>query len=229
VKKLTDINNLLNTKFTDELLSQKFAKQRNIALKYDPVHQANIKRKEIQKRRAEAEQQMDEEEIARCDAKLEDLDNEAANGISAVKAKIAQTASPAKPLAQHESLAQLNRKNRVKTQQEVRQALIAERKKIMKAREAALEKRTAEVKAKVHDKAHVLAQRRSSQHKELFGEATPDTSRAGTPANTASPVVKTRVDAPESNGAKGPIGALKKKNLDDDVIGSLDMDIDIEI
>ncbi|KAI5359557.1 putative Plus-3 domain, Plus3-like superfamily protein [Septoria linicola] len=228
-KKLDDINGLLNITFTEEKLNQKFAKQREIQMKYDPVHQAKQKRKDIQRRRAEAEQNSDEEEIARCDAELEALENGAVNGgpkiVAKVKAK--DHASPAKTVAQHESLAILNRQNRAKNQQEVRQALLKERQKIERERKAAHEKKTAEIRAQVHAKAKDQAQRRASQNKELFGEDTPGTSRAGTPANgTSTP--KRRPDLPV-NGAKGPIGALKKKNLDDEVISGLDLDIDIEI
>lgn len=225
-KKVAEIKGLLDMQFTEEMLNQKFSKQRAIQLKYDPVHQAKLKRKDIQRRRAEAEQNMDEEEMARCDAELEALENGAANGgpKTAPKVKAKDHASPAKPVAQHESLAILNRQNRAKNQHEVRQALIKERAKIEKARRDAHDKKTAEVRAAVHAKAHS----RALQHnKELFGEDTPGTSRAGTPANGTNPSKK-RADM-ALNGIKGPIGALKKKNMDDEVISGLDLDIDIEI
>lgn len=220
-RKLNDINQLLQTQFTEETLQDKFAKQRAIQLKYDPVHQARQKRKDLEKRRIEAEEAQNEEEVARCDAELEDLDNGTANGISAVKVK----SSPVKPVDQHHKLALLNHTNRIKTQNEVRQALIMERKKQLKAREMEQAKKTAEVKAKVEAKA---AERRKS-NLELFGEDTPDTSRAGTPMN-GSDTPKRRAGTPLVGAKeKGPVGALKKKNLDDDVIGSMDLGIDIDI
>ncbi|KXT13552.1 hypothetical protein AC579_1403 [Pseudocercospora musae] len=220
-KKLDDINQLLQTKFTEQSLQEKFAKQRAIQLKYDPVHQAREKRKNIERRRAEAEEAQDEEEVARCDAELEALDNGSANGISAVKAK----ASPVKPVDQHHKLALLNQTNRKKTQNEVRQALITERKKQLKAREVEQAKKTAEAKAKIEAKA---AERRKS-NLELFGEDTPGTSRAGTPMNGAD-TPKRRAGTPlVGSKEKGPVGALKKKNMDDDVIGSMDLGIEIDI
>ncbi|KAM3425333.1 RNA polymerase-associated protein RTF1 [Cercospora zeina] len=228
VKKLEDITALINLHFTEDMLNQKFAKQRAIQLKHDPAHQAKLKRKDIEKRRAEAEQNMDEKELARCDAELQALENGAANGGTKIapKVKAKDQASPAKPMAQHESLAILNRQNRAKNQQEVRQALIKERQKVEKARKEAYEKKVAEVREKVHAKAKA---RRSSQDKELFGEDTPGTSRAGTPGTNDTSTPKRRTDIPLNGAAKGPIGALKKKNMDDDIIGGLDLDIDIEI
>ena len=221
-RKVAEIKKLIDIQFTEDMLNQKFSKQRAIQLKYDPVHQAKQKRKDIQRRRAEAEQNMDEEEIARCDAELEALENGAANGGPKIapKVKAKDHASPAKPVAQHESLAILNRQNRAKNQQEVRQALIKERAKIEKARKDAHEKKTAEVRAAVHAKA--------AKNRELFGEDTPGTSRAGTPSANGTSTPKKRIDA-SLNGVKGPIGALKKKNMDDEVISGLDLDIDIEI
>lgn len=225
LEKNIEINKLIDTKFNEQLLNQKFAKQRAIELKYDPVHQAKLKRKDLKTRRAEAEQNGDEEEVARLDAKLEELDNQAANGTpSVVKVKSSATSSPAKPVANLDNLAVLNRQNRSKNQQEVRLALIAERKKIMKAREEAKAAKAAQDKVKAAGE----AKRRASQNQELFGEeGTPGVSRAGTPAANGE-VKKKKTELP-TLGVKGPVGALKKKNLDDDVIGGLDLDIDVEI
>ena len=65
--------------------------------------------------------------------------------------------------------------------------------------------------------------------KDLFGEGS-DTSRAGTPANGIdTPKKKKSGTNTPQNGVKGPIGALKKNNLEDDVMGDLDLGIDIEI
>lgn len=221
-KKVNDIHDLLNQHFTEETLQQKFAKQRAMELKYDPVHAARQKRKEISRRREEAEANGDEEEVARCDAELEALDNAAANGV--VKPK-SSSAAPVKPLTQHERLAQLNQTNRSKNQQEVRKALIEERRKLEREREALRDKKTMAVKEKVEAKAKARRDRQQSAMRDMFGEGDTDGSRAATPA----------LGTPKKSGVglavkKGPVGALKVKELDDDVIGSLDLGIDeIEI
>lgn len=226
--KVEGINKLLNQKFTEETLQEKFAKQRAMELKYDPVHIAKEKRKDINKRRAEAVENEDDEEVARCDAELEALDNSSSNANGAVKIK----PSPAKPMLQHDRLAQLNQKNRSKNAQEVRNALIAERKK----NNALREQKAQEARAKAEAEANAALKAEGKEGalkkaamKDLFGEGS-DTSRAGTPANGIdTPKKKKSGTNTPQNGVKGPIGALKKKNLEDDVMGDLDLGIDIEI
>lgn len=227
--KLDAIHDLLNQKFTEDSLQIKFAKQRAMELKFDPVHIAKQKRKDIAKRRAGAEQNGDEEEIARCDSELEALDNSTTNMNGAVKAKPVMAKA-----AQHDRLAQLNHTNRHKEQERVRQALIAERKKEIKAREAMKEKQAQAAKIKAETDAKSGKREAASQKsamKDLFGEGS-DLSRAGTPASGIDTPKKSRAHTPltqPANGAKLPVGALKKKNLDDDVIGGLDLDIEVDI
>lgn len=207
--KLDAIHSLLNQNFTEETLQIKFAKQRAMEQKYDPVHIAKQKRRDVTKRRHEAELAGDAEEVLRCDAELEALDNTGSSVNGSGKPKLPS----AKPLHQ-DHMAKLNQNNRTRNAQEVRQALILERKKLLKEREAAERKKAAAARL---------------SEKDLFGE-TPDGSRAGTPANGASTPKKSRAGTPQVTAVrKGPIGALKQKNLDDDVIGSLDLGIDVEI
>lgn len=221
-KKVNDIHELLNQHFTEETLQQKFANQRAMELKYDPVHAARQKRKDIHRRREDAEANGDDEEIARCNAELEALDNAAANG--AVKPK-STPAAPAKALTQHERLAQLNQTNRSKNQQEVRKALIEERRKLEREREANRGKKLLAEKAGLEAGVKAKHDLQKNAMKDMFGEGDTDGSRAATPA----------MNTPKKSGAglavkKGPVGALKVKDLDDDVIGSLDLGIDeIEI
>jgi len=222
------IHALWNMKWDEDALNAKFKKQKDIELKHDPVHMARVKRREILKKRAEALEDGDDETAAQCDNELEALDSSS----PAVNGTVKPKPSPSKA-QQQDRLAALNRANRVKTQQEVRQALIAERNKILKEREAAETQKMLEVRAKVHGKAIARQEQREALRKEanknnhdLFGE-TPDGSRAGTPANGTDMPKETTVLV--GNAKKGPVGALKQKNLDDEVIGGLDLGIDLEI
>lgn len=210
LSKLDAIHALLNQNFTEETLQIKFAKQRAMEQKYDPIHIAKQKRKDITKRRYEAELSGDQEEVARCDSELEALDNAGSSMNGASKPKL----PPAKP-AHQDHMAKLNQNNRTRNAQEVRQALIAERKKRIKEHETAEKKKAAAARL---------------SEKDLFGE-TPNGSRAGTPANGASTPKKSRAGTPQVTAPtrKGPIGALKQKHLDDEMIGSLDLGIDVEI
>ena len=133
--------------------------------------------------------------------------------------------SPAKPKQkqmEHERLQKLNIETRRTNAEEVRKALVEERRKIQKAREKAI----AEAKAK-----KAAADAASGLGADLFGDAS-DISRLGTPANGTPKISRTGTPANGNAGKKsaGPIGAIKgRSKMDDDVIGSMDLGIDIEI
>lgn len=172
-------------------------------LKYDPVNIARTKRESIEQRRREAQESGDLDEVEKCDAELAALHNSSTSSLG-VKAK----ASPATNAHNLDRLAKLNHKNRGKTTQEVRQALVEERRKLQREREQiALKKAQAAAEA---------AQAQAS----ASNQAT-TVKQAGATANRATP-------GATENG-HGTLGALKRQQLDDDVIGSLDLGIDLEI
>jgi RNA polymerase-associated protein RTF1 len=216
--KLDDIHALLNHNWTDDDIQSKISKQRAMEKKYDPANAANLQREKINKRRAIAQDEDDAEEVAKCDAELAALENQKLNGGSRSQPRD----SPAKPKGkqmEHERLQKLNIETRRTNAEEVRKALVEERKKITKAREKAI----AEAKAKAEAAAEAAASG------DLFGEAS-DISRVGTPANGAPKISRTGTPANGNAGKKGPIGAIKgRSKMDDDVIGSMDLGIDIEI
>jgi RNA polymerase-associated protein RTF1 len=216
--KLDDIHALLNHNWTDDDIQSKISKQRAMEKKYDPANAANLQREKINKRRAIAQDEDDAEEVAKCDAELAALENQKLNGGSRSQPRD----SPAKPKGkqmEHERLQKLNIETRRTNAEEVRKALVEERKKITKAREKAI----AEAKAKAEAAAKAAASG------DLFGEAS-DISRVGTPANGAPKISRTGTPANGNAGKKGPIGAIKgRSKMDDDVIGSMDLGIDIEI
>lgn len=194
--------------------------------KYDPANAANLQREKINKRRAIAQDEDDAEEVAKCDAELAALENQKLNGASRSQPR----ESPAKPKQkqkEHERLQKLNIETRRTNAEEVRKALVEERRKIQKAREKAI----AEAKAKAAAQAKAAENAASGLGADLFGEAS-DISRLGTPANGTPKISRTNTPANGSAGKKpaGPIGALKgRSKMDDDVIGSMDLGIDIEI
>jgi RNA polymerase-associated protein RTF1 len=239
--RLDAIHGLLNTDWTDEMLSKKFAKQREMQAKHDPVNVARTKRQAIEKRKAQAEESGDAEEVMRCDAELAALEN---NSSAVVNGNGARN-SPFKPtknaaLAQQERMAAVNLKNRGKNAEEVRKALIEEGKKKQRAREQA----AAEMKAKAEAEAAKKAEEEEAKKRalldvpkgdDLFGDGSSDLSRAATPVGgDRTPMKRSRTGTP-MNGVKkekkpsGPIGAITKKAMDDEIIGSMDLGIDIEI
>lgn len=243
--RLAAIHALLNIEWTDARLTEKFAKQRAMQRKHDPAHVARQKIEALARRRLDAETSGDADEVARCDAELAALAN---SGVSPVNGALRSSPAAKKVMlstgsastTHQDRMAQLNAKNRGKNSEEVRRALIEEKRKLALAREAAMveaqQKAEAEAaKKKKEEEAKRLAVPRSDLS-DLFGEGS-DISRAGTPlggtprrsrASTPMNGVSMRKEK-EAEKKGGPIGAIRKKVLDDEIIGGMDLGIDIEI
>lgn len=221
--KLDDIHALLNHNWTEADIQAKISKQSAMEKKYDPANAANLQREKINKRRAIAQDEDDAEEVAKCDAELAALENQKLNGASRPSQPRDSPANNKQKAMEHERLQKLNIQTRRTNAEEVRKALVEERRKIQKAREEAIAKARAE-KAKAAEAA-------KKAEENLFGENS-DVSRLGTPAVDAPKRSRTSTPAVGGVGKKpaGPIGAIKgKPKMDDDVIGSMDLGIDIEI
>lgn len=232
--KLQDIHNLLNVQWTEEVVNKKFANMAAMQKRTDPANIAKAKRKGIEERKAKAEEEGDEAEVAKCEDELAAMDSkeEALNG-HATKPK----PSPLKPSAvqtEQEKLAALNARNRNKTSQDVRSALLADRRKVKMERERAF----AEAKAAKEEKARLesLAVPQQDGLSDLFGD-TPDISRAGTPMSGAdTPKKRSRAGTPVNGGgavgkkekerSKLGGGGLGKKRLEEEVA---DLGIDVDI
>lgn len=224
--KLEDIHALLNHDWTEADIQSKISKQSAMEKKYDPANAANLQREKINKRRARAQEDDDAEEVAKCDAELAALENQNLNGGSRSQPRDLPIKTKAKTM-EHERLQQLNIATRRTNAEEVRKALVKENLKIKKAREQAI----AEARAKKAAEAKKAEDAASGLKAELFGEAS-DISRLGTPANGTPKISRTSTPAASGLSKKpaGPIGAIKgKPKMDDDVIGSMDLGIDIEI
>jgi hypothetical protein len=221
--KLDDIHALLNHNWTDDDIQSKISKQRAMEKKYDPANAANLQREKINKRRSIAQEEDDAEEVAKCDAELAALENLKLNGGASRPQPRDSPAKPMKMAKEHDRLQKLNIETRRTNAEEVRKALVEERRKIQKAREKAI--------AEARAKAKAAEQAASGLGADLFGEAS-DVSRLGTPANGTPKISRTSTPANGNAGKKtgGPIGAIKgRSKMDDDVIGSMDLGIDIEI
>lgn len=201
----------------------------------NPANIVNVKRQDILRRKHEAEETDDGEEIARCDAELAALENNTATSNSASKAK----PSPVKPLAaaaqsSQERLALINQKNRGKNADDVRKALLEERKKLHREREKAAAMAKAKAAADAERKKAELLGVPGSDMAELFGS---DLSRAGTPmSGTSTPggMRRSRASTPmNGHGAmkkdRSGLGMMLGKKKVDDELGGLDLGIDVEI
>jgi RNA polymerase-associated protein RTF1 len=242
-QKLDDIHKFLNVEWTEQVLAGKFARQQEMRRRIDPANAAKVKRESILKRKAEAENADDWEEASRCDAELAALENNAAssNGMT-----IATRPSPVKtkPVVMENTqdrLALLNQKNRGKNSNDVRQALIEERRK--RERAIAQAKVRAEIEAAeaarlsteggTKDGLLAVPGASKAMMRELFGDS-PGTSRAGTPfSGVGTPGMRRSRAGTPINGIGGAkkeksalgFGSMKKE--DEDV--GLDLGIDVEI
>ncbi|QIW94702.1 hypothetical protein AMS68_000220 [Peltaster fructicola] len=218
--KLDQIHALLNRKWTDEDISSKINKQKAIEKKYDPANAANLAREKILKRKQAAEEDEDFDEIATCNAELQALEANS-NGNALGRAPIAVKAL--KATTEQDRLAARNALTRKTNSEEVRKALLEERRREIAHREKVI----AEAKAKAAAEAEAKSKLQVPDA-DLFGS---DVSRAGTPSSSVKKLKTANgVRSSSQNGIKRPIGALRTEHKnDDDVIAAMDLGIDIEI
>ena len=231
-QKLDDINALLNHQWTEDDIQNKINKQRAMAEKHSPANQARLQVEKLENRRTIAEEEGDDGEVARCDVEIAALQNSQSNGSVA-----AHKASPAKPgksekQREQDRLAALNHQTRRTNTEEVRKALVEEKRRLAKARERAM----AESKAKRAAAAAANSGLKvpGNEMKDLFGEGS-DVSRAVTPVDGTPKI--SRAGTPVVGGLvvkekkKGPLGAVRGvSRIEDEVLGGLDLGIeDIDI
>lgn len=137
------------------------------------------------------------------------------------------TPKPSKGPTQQERLALLNRANRKANAEEIRKAEIAE-KRAQAASRAATAARAREQEAVA--KAVSLQVPGKSNIDDLFGDGS-DISRTGTPVGEAKKTATPRAKSPlgQKVEKKGGIPTFKKRNMDDDLIGAMDLGIEIDI
>lgn len=215
-KKVADINRLLNHKFTNEELNEKLRKQGSLDSKMKIF------------KRVELEKQL---KIARelgNEAEVEKLQVELANQ----GPKLAFSASTSKPrvekISEHERLLQLNLRNQKMNTENVRRAQLEERKASRKAAAA-----VARGEASINPFLRVKT--RAKTHHDVNGstlKAEENGSRSATPASaTSNANTPDRSSTPSNSQKKQAKGGatIRHRNMDDENIAALDMDIDIEI
>lgn len=138
----------------------------------------------------------------------------------------ASTPKPFKGSTQQERLALLNKANRKANAEEIRKAEIAEKRAQAVARAAAAARaREQEAAAKAS-----LQVPGKSTIDDLFGDGS-DISRTGTPVDGAKSAATPRAKSPPGQKVekKSAIPTFKKRNMDDDLIGAMDLGIEIDI
>ncbi|ORY59598.1 uncharacterized protein BCR38DRAFT_59954 [Pseudomassariella vexata] len=233
VAKIDDINNLRNRSWTDAELDEKLQRERTLKQKYAPTERNRLlssieeaKRRGDHTKASELQDQLDTLETPRLAFKT---------SLTPAK-KVAGTA-----LSQQDRLAQLNIENRRRNAEAVRKAQLKEK---AKARDSEAQGRIAR-----GEDVDAASQRARTQPKLVHnpsstpeGKSTPandsgaSTPAYGTPklgATTSKIILPHIAKLQEKSHATGVdkkgIPQIHRPLMDDDIIGALDLDIDVEI
>ncbi|KAI3008586.1 hypothetical protein CBS147346_2649 [Aspergillus niger] len=215
--KVTDINRLLNHKFTNEELNEKLRKQGSLDSK-----SKFFKRVEVEKQLKLAREAGDDGEMERLEAELASM--------ATPKLAVSSHSKPRvdKP-SEHERLAELNIRNQKLNYENVRRAQIEERKASRKAAAA-----VARGEAAHNPFMRVRTQART--HYDVNGNGTPTAENNASQENTASET-PSKASTPASGTpagsqkktSKGGVASIRHRNMDDENIAALDLELDIEI
>lgn len=218
--KVAAINRLLNHKFTPEELNEKLRKQ------------GSLDRKSQTFKRLENERLLNLAKAAGDDAEVERLQTERAGFATP---KLAFTNNNAKPQvkqqSEHERLLELNLRNQKLNYENVRRAQLEERKASRIAAAA-----VARGEATANPFLRVRTQARTHYDVSNGSPASGDASRDVTPATGSEAASKSNTPSkpatPSSSQKKstsGGIAKIRHRNMDDENIAALDLDIDVEI
>jgi RNA polymerase-associated protein RTF1 len=204
IAKVDDINSLIERQWTDQEVSEKLKRQNALHIKYSGVERDQIT-KQLDMARARA----DEDAINRLQEKLDNLETPRLafrTSLNSAKKK-AENRGP----TQQEKLALLNAENRRKNAESVRKAQLMER-------------------ARARDEVRLRGEQAAGS-----GASTP----AGTVSAAAAAVVGNgsgavlphilKLQEQQRSQAKAGVPIIHKPLMDDDIIGALDLDIDVEI
>ncbi|RBR05837.1 uncharacterized protein FIESC28_11289 [Fusarium coffeatum] len=224
--KVDDINRLINHSWTTEEIKARLARINELKRRFDPAE-----RERIARLLDEARQRGDDD---KAEELQEELDNLGSQRL-AFRTSLGPSKHSEAPKAQTEQdrLAERNRENRRLNAEAVRKAQLKEKAK-SKEIEAALKRgetyqgdmsRRLRTKAKfVHDDNDKVEQKPATNGS---GTGTPGN---GTPKQAAkSQLLPHLVKLQEEKQKEKGIPTIHKPLMDDDVIGSLDLDIDVEI
>ncbi|KAK5661668.1 hypothetical protein OQA88_9768 [Cercophora sp. LCS_1] len=209
VDKIDDINGLVKRKWTEAELSEKLKRQNTLHAKY-----SGTERDQVAKQLELARIRGDQEAIKRLQEKLDSIEVPRL----AWKTSLTPQKNENKGLSQQERLAALNLENRRRNTEAVRQAQLRER---AKARElqAARKERGEALEETIGNGSAVATPARS------VGDAT-------TPKQKGTPTILphiAKLQEQQRSQTKNGMPTIHAPLMDDDVIGALDLDIDVEI
>lgn len=240
VKKIDDINALVQRPWTEQELAEKISRQNSLKVKY-----SGIQRERVQKALAEARARGDEARAAQLQEELDGMETpRLAFRTSLTPAKSASGTPRKEGPTQQERLALLNLENRRKNAEAVRQALLKER---ARAREAAVTAAAEDEKARRVVKAKVVLHHANDENENGNGNGTTPDGKRGlsqSQSQSRSPSQQQQQQQVKVVAADQELERLKmlqreretkgiptihKPLMDDDIIGALDLGIDVDI
>lgn len=203
-----DINRLINHQFTNEELNEKLRKQGSLDSKT-----VAFKRFELDKQLKIAQELGDNDEIERLQVEIANQNPKLAFS-SNVKPRVEK-------VSEHERLAQLNLRNQKLNYENVRRAQLEERKASRKAAAAA-------ARGEGPTNPFLRVKTQAKTHHDSNG-STPAPEENG--SRSVTPASSTPKGSTPSNSQSKPKGngRIRYRNMDDENIAALDLDIDIEI
>ena len=219
LQKLDDIHALLESDWTDQDIQKKLNRQSALHTKF--VAQG---REKLVKRREEAAARGDDSTVARLDYELASADSGLPSKLSSAASK---ANGPTKAVLQQERLAALNKANRKANSEEVRKAQLAEKRAQQKLRDEAAA-RARQREAEAAEAAEAAKNKLLKPGDDLFGDMS-QPSRTGTPLSVSAASRKGTPGAGTPLNGPKKIGGFRKKAMDEDIIASMDLGIDIDI
>lgn len=220
--KVGDINRLLNHKFTNEELNEKLRKQGSLDSKTSV-----FKRMETEKQLALARASGDDAEADKLQAQLSEL--------SGPKLAFGSSLNKPQPKKQseHERLAELNLRNQRLNYQNVRRAQLDERKATKKAAAAI-------ARGEAAQDPFMRVRTLAKTHHDSNGTSSAPPPKPEVPVDSRDATPTTGPDTPgkatqrsetptQKKPVKGGIAGIRHRNMDDENIAALDLDLDIEI
>lgn len=205
--KIDDINKLRNRSWTDRELDEKLQRERELRKMFAPTE-----RNRLANSIEEAKARGDHEKADQLQQKLDSLETPRLAFRTSLTPN--KKASPA--VSQQDRLAQLNAENRRRNAEEVRKAQLKE-------------------KAKAREGTGDATRRQSAQRKDSTPASNTPTPANGTPkldVSTSKPIpphiAQLQQNQSANQVAKG-IPQIHRPLVDDDIIGALDLEIDVEI
>lgn len=246
VDKINDINRLVNRSWTELELAEKLDRQKTLRVKY-----SGIERERLQKSLDDSKAAGNEAKAAKLQEELDQLETPRLAFKTSLTPAKKNPEQQGEGLSQQERLAALNRENRRRNAEAVRQAQLKER---ARARETEVKIERGEAVEEDHSRRlrtkakflHDANEHASPSSRQNSGASTPAAAGGAASSAASTPVLgaqkqhqqpmallphlaKLQLQQKNAAGNRGGIPTIHKPLMDDDIIGALDLDIDVDI